>query len=357
MVRLSTFSQETVRRTALSVLGWSRADHLARWMTTFDDRAVVLAYHSIADSSDYASPAIQVSCEDFERQISHLNQNYNLVKLSEIAAALDGDWNLPERSVAITLDDGYADNISNALPILEKYNAPASLFVTVKPVLERAPFWVGRLERAIRTADGYEALSKRLLLPCSLNTGNEAFSAAASHINNRSGNERRKAISNVEEALKNDGARIESFDDFMASPEQLKSWQAAGMEIGAHSLTHPILTSLDDDEAFSELKDSKTRLETELGTEIPGLAYPNGPGVASNVDKRIVNLARKAGFKYAVTSKRGAVFETSSALAIPRIAVNERLRGAAFRWKLERGFTQQAPNLPDYVSPNPQRAI
>lgn len=316
-------------------------------MVAHDERAIILAYHSVAEGPDYASPSIQVTKAEFERQISHLAAHYNLVKLSDVANSLDGDWNLPPRSVAITFDDGYSDNIDNALPILKSYNAPASLFVTVCPAINGSPFWVGRLERATQTAPSFSNLSKYLNLPVELANFKQAFVTAAKHINLKSGDDRKAAIDRIEEALKNDGAFLPPApDDFMATTRQLKLWHESGMEVGAHSLTHPILTSLDDDEAQSELSESKHELEQQLGINVSSLAYPNGPGVLSNVDERIVSQAQSAGFKYGVTSKRGAVMPSSSALALPRIAVNHRIRGNAFKWKLERGFSQQAPNLP-----------
>ena len=347
------FSHESFRKIGLSILGKSRADTIARMLFSYEGKATVLAYHSVSDVPDYAAPSIQVGCKDFERQIIHLKEHYNVVPLATIAKAMETDWDLPDRTVAITFDDGYANNIENALPILKKHGVPASLYVTVSPVLEGAPFWVGRLERATRRTTTYKNLAETLNARRSLKNQSDAFGKAAAFINKRSGQERRSAIEQIEHALIEDGAQLDpSPDNFMATREQLQAWVEAGMEIGAHSLTHPILTSLDDEEARCELESSKNLLEQALGVEISSLAYPNGPGMVSNVDERIVNLAKNIGYKYAVTSKRGAVNTRSSVLAIPRIAVNERLRGDAFRWKLERGFTQKAPKLPTRVTPS-----
>ena len=343
---------ETIRTFGLTLLGAARADIAYRALKKHDAEAIVLAYHSVADNPSYAAPSITVSNRDFENQIKHLSRHYNMVRLRDVARALAGEHTLPERSVAITFDDGYADNIENALPVLEAHGVPASLFVTVDPVLNGAPFWVGRLEQATRQAHGFNALTKLLGEDKAVPSSSAAFIYAATHINNRSGQDRTQAIADIETALKKDGAALAAApDDFMATAQQLKRWVDAGHELGAHSLTHPILTSLSDEEAKRELEICADQLQRRFGCEIAGLAYPNGPGIVSNVDLRIEDLARKAGYKYAVTSKRGAVRSSNSVLAIPRIAVNHRLRGAAFRWKIEQGFSQRAPNLQNRVFP------
>src|SRR3990167_6574045 len=87
--------------------------------------AAVLMYHSISDSGWFFA----VSPKEFERQIRYIKEKANPVRLSDVVDFLDGKKELPLRAVAVTFDDGYRDFRENALPILQKYNVPAILFV------------------------------------------------------------------------------------------------------------------------------------------------------------------------------------------------------------------------------------
>ncbi len=342
---------EPLRRAALGALGASGLAGLARRSKPFTDRAVILAYHSVARAPDYASPAITVDPGVFEAQIAHLARRYNIVPLKDVIDPLAAGRALDNRSVAITFDDGYADNVEIALPILERYGAPATFFVTVDPVTQGAPFWVARLERAVRSARDPRALgavlAERLTLEIAPTDAGQAFNAVSRLINRASGDERRALIARAEASLREAGALLpDAPDAFMARPEQLARLVDAGMEVGAHSRTHPILASLPDAEIRSELADGRARLEALLDQPVTSLAYPNGRGVPINFDQRVMELARQAGYARAVTSQRGPALEGLDPLAVPRMAVNARLGARGFVWKLERAFRAAPPEIP-----------
>lgn len=86
---------------------------------------VVLNYHSVAKDEWFYS----VNPEIFEKQIKFLSKNFNVLSIDKIADYIEGKINLPTRSVAITFDDGYNNFLTNALPILKKYNLPVAIFI------------------------------------------------------------------------------------------------------------------------------------------------------------------------------------------------------------------------------------
>jgi len=102
----------------------------------FDFREVsVLCYHSI----NHDAWALTIPPEVFEQQLRYLDlHGYHFATLDEIVAYVKGEGKLPRKSVALTFDDGYEDVLTEALPILEKYKAPATIFVITNPEAARA---------------------------------------------------------------------------------------------------------------------------------------------------------------------------------------------------------------------------
>jgi peptidoglycan/xylan/chitin deacetylase (PgdA/CDA1 family) len=113
------------------------------------------------------------------------------------------------------------------------------------------------------------------------------------------------------------GARVPA--DLMMTDEQVARMSASGIEIGAHTMTHPILAAIDAATARAEISDSKERLQEITGAPIHSFAYPNGkPG--QDYNREHVALAREAGFELAVSTSWGAATAAADPLQIPRFA-------------------------------------
>lgn len=175
-------------------------------------RVVVLGYHSIHPTHDFAS-ATPVR---FDEQIRWLKDHCEIIRLDEIfARSQDSGRARSAPAVAITFDDGYEDNYVHALPILIRHEVPASFFVTT-----------GFVDQDPRAMDQMRRL-------------------------------RRMDVSGV-------------------SWKQVSGIHEAGMQVGSHTVTHPNLAELDDPAVQRELNDSKRALEDHLGEEVAALAYPFG---------------------------------------------------------------------------------
>ena len=107
---------------------------------------IILLYHQIGNLPDSLDPfGISVKTEDFARQMAYLNDNgYNVLKLSKAIKMMHEGTPLPEKAVCITFDDGYKDNYTNALPILQKYNFSATIYLVAAHVGESAK-WDGEI--------------------------------------------------------------------------------------------------------------------------------------------------------------------------------------------------------------------
>jgi peptidoglycan/xylan/chitin deacetylase (PgdA/CDA1 family) len=103
----------------------------------------------------------------------------------------------------------------------------------------------------------------------------------------------------------------------MLTPEMVINLDRQGMEIGAHTVTHPILTSLDDAAARAEIRTSKEQLEALIGKPVRLFAYPNGK-VGMDFDARHVAMVREAGFDAAFTTAVGAITRTQDRYQLPR---------------------------------------
>jgi hypothetical protein len=153
-----------------------------------------------------------------------------------------------------------------------------------------------------------------------------------SSLANRAGiAERDAVVERVEGALGIGGNATE----IMMCPDHLVAMQRAGMTIGAHSVTHPILAGLSPREALAELLEAKTLLEGVLQTEIRHIAYPNGPGIRENVTPEVMRIAREVGYASGATSIRGVVGAGSEQMALKRQGINQRLDLVSFAFKLQ----------------------
>ncbi|OWP74105.1 polysaccharide deacetylase family protein, partial [Flavobacterium oreochromis] len=112
---------------------------------------LVLVYHRINDVVDFQNAGLTVSVSDFEKQLIYFKENFEILKLGD-------DWKkIKKNALVITFDDGYADNYLNALPLLEKYQIPATIFICSYNINSNEEFWWDRL------ANLYNQLPKKFI--------------------------------------------------------------------------------------------------------------------------------------------------------------------------------------------------
>lgn len=314
---------------------------LVRRVASTHSRLPVLQYHSVSDDGLYRAASIAVSPALFERQMAFLAARYRVISLDEVVDCIERGRSFPRRAVAITFDDGYRDNYAAALPILLHHRLTATFFITAGPVVRDERFWVSWLRAAVLSAPDVTGLATIGLVPASLSRrcerhGREQLVEAITAGLNRAGlAEREDVLERVARSVSVDPMSAAGAEHLMR-PDHIREMVRAGMTIGSHTVSHPNLPSVTATEAFGELTESKRLLEELTGASVRHLAYPGGPDARRPVfSSETVELARRAGYRSASTSRRQPVALGSDVFALGRYDVNEGMGFAGFAWRLE----------------------
>jgi peptidoglycan/xylan/chitin deacetylase (PgdA/CDA1 family) len=287
-------------------------------------RLSTLIFHRVLREADPLFPD-ETDAHRFDAICGWIARWFNVLPLDEAVARLRAG-SLPARALAITFDDGYADNHDIALPILARHRLPATFFIATG-FLDGGRMWNDTVIESVRQCRNPLLDLSSLGVPglVRLSVGDAA--------------QRRSAIDAVLRAIKylpidtraDAVLRLASMagakppDDLMMSSTQLRALRRAGMQIGAHTVSHPILASLPDEVARREMSDSKRHLETLLGEPVTLFAYPNGRP-ATDFNERTVRLAREVGFEAAVTTAKGVAGIATDCFQIPRYTPWDRTR-------------------------------
>lgn len=308
-------------------------------MFGFENRLAILMYHRVLPRPDPLRPW-DVDTHTFDWQMRLLASYFNVLPLTEAARCVQ-DGTLPARAVSITFDDGYADNLLLALPILQKYQLHATFFIA-SGFLDGGRMWNDTVIETFARAPG------TLLSLTSLGLGDYPLDNVAQRfaavkevlgkIKYRSTQER-VALTDAMAAL----VAQELPRDLMLTTAQLRALHASGMEIGAHTVNHPILARTSPQEAEYEIVQSRRGLQELLDDPIATFAYPNGrPG--ADYEKAHVGMVRDAGFASAVSTAWGTARRGMSPFQLARIAPWD-TTPARFGLRIVRSYFGAAPEL------------
>lgn len=276
-------------------------------------RLTILIYHRVLPDPD---PMLRgaITAKEFDRGMSILSGLFNVLPLHEAVERLKSG-SLPKRAACITFDDGYADNAETALPILRKYNLPAAFFIAVG-YINKGIMWNDIIIETVRRIESSELdLEKHGLGVFPVQTLEEKIASAGKLISGlkyQQSGRRKDMIERIRES-----APVKLPDNLMMTSEQLLMLDRADMEIGGHTVSHPILACVSDEEALTEITGGKRKLEDYLDRPIRYFAYPNGkPG--KDYASRHVVMVRNAGFKAALSTAWGAAASGTDMFQLPR---------------------------------------
>lgn len=307
----------TKRQLAARVLWISRAYKLIGFF-----RAVlltdlqVLTYHRIVDVKDeqtypFDVELISASTDDFRWQMEYVQRHFNPVSFSQVIRFLDGQETLPRRPIIVTIDDGFDDIYENAFPILKSLGVHATVFISTGYIGQERTFWFDWLAHLILSLPEQVLLIPDLDERLQLARGPESRRDIFYHLVERLKripNLRRVGILEELESRHGNSCSKKTSDIMRQSRpldwHQIKEMAKNGIEFGSHSVTHPILTMLTDDELRYELQASKETLEAKIGSNVDILAYPNGG--KRDFDKRVQKAAGAAGYRLGVSSLTGS---------------------------------------------------
>ena len=263
----------------------------------------ILIYHRVTPSRlAFAIDARPV--EQFDRQMRILARSYRVLPLVEILAR-SREGTLPPRALAVTFDDGYADNYEHALPVLRKHGIPATVFVVTGCIGTGVVPWHDRVlqafERTRLTGFRLPGEDAESALRTPEERHRTAFRALAA-LKPLPEAERLAEVGRIETGLEiapEDGA-----SRLMLDWDQVRALHRAGVSIGSHTVTHPILSRQAPDRVWWELTESKRVIEEAIGDRVTLFAYPNGR--PEDFTGETMTMLEKAGYEAAVTTTFGA---------------------------------------------------
>ncbi len=278
---------------------------------------LVLTYHRVHEpvtgfTIDTIAPSV------LEAQMRYAAAHFSVRPLAELAAQVEAGEPLPPRALAITFDDGYADNYDYAFPILARLALPWTLFVTAGCIETRERLWFDRVLRAFQTTARARFDLPELGPPAPLVTVADRQAAAYRVLGQLKGlaaAERLEAVERVTEAL--DVASDDAGAPELLTWAQVREMADAGVAIGSHTLTHPILSRVPLADAWREIAESKWLIERRIGRAVPLFAYPNGK--AEDFTRETVTMIRQAGYRTAVTTNLGGNRPSSDRYTLRRV--------------------------------------
>ena len=259
----------------------------------------ILTFHRVNDEGDPFMPSLPTAV--FAARMAHIARHYRVLTVEELAARLQ-EGRVPRNTLAITFDDGYRDNLTHAAPILKRLGLPATVFLVTGHIDTPQALWFDRLALAFKTATVRRvALRDGHLV--SLGTVGERLAGldvALDHLKHVSDDERSASVERLVGALR---PNLERPKRLMLSWDEVDALRGLGFSIGAHTVTHPILSRLSPDRAWDEIHGSKAAIEKAFGDPVRAFAYPNGG--PDDYNTTVTRLVQDAGFTCALTTRRG----------------------------------------------------
>jgi peptidoglycan/xylan/chitin deacetylase (PgdA/CDA1 family) len=289
------------------------ASPLLRWRPRLKRLVTILCYHRVLPVDDLRSfpfdiDVLSATPREFEWQMQFLRRHMAPISVSQLVSAVEDGRTLPPRSVLVTFDDGYDDCHNHALPILEKFSIPATVFVTSGYIDSQEPYWFDRLAYTV-----LHTQAARLEIPGIGIVVDVPISCA----------ERRELYRQIVGLLKDvpDHTRVESLQHIWRqsrvalsreaaskslpmSSEQLASASRRGLAVHSHTVNHPILSKITREEVEFELRESRQMIARVTDLEPDVLAYPNGTW--QDFGSREIEVARSCGYRAAMTYEVGA---------------------------------------------------
>ncbi|MGH6926427.1 MAG: polysaccharide deacetylase family protein [Propylenella sp.] len=315
--------RHSVIRAALEALWLLRAP---LWLPApADSSGFVVTLHHVEpeEPARFAPNALlSVTPAFLDRFFSHFTgRGFRFVSVEELIAPANGggDW----RRIAVTLDDGYRDNLECAWPVFRRHRVPFTIFVCPGFSDRTAELWWAALERIIAANDIVSLLGEgpaEILSTGTVAQKHRAFRAWTAWLTTDADETRqRKAIRALAEKYGLDLAALAA--ELVMDWDEVRRIAAEPLcTIGAHTMTHPALARLPREVAFREMRDSADRIEREIGKRPRTLAFPYGYRAAAG--EREAELAGEAELSASFTTRPGYVPASGARHGLPRVSLN-----------------------------------
>jgi peptidoglycan/xylan/chitin deacetylase (PgdA/CDA1 family) len=310
-------------------------------------RAAILSYHRIA-KADVDPWDLAVRPDHFAEQLDVIGRLGRPLSLRGLLHALKRG-RIPRRAIVVTFDDGYADNLLQAKPLLERTDVPATVFLTAGTLDSSQSFWWERLTAIFLTPG-------RLPVSLEVEIGEKVHRWTLGRDSEYSAEDVRRDEGWRGWHREEPTARHRIYLDLYRLLQPMReaardrvlaalcSWAGSGsnsgledaralsrreaallatrlIEVGAHTMTHPRLSTLNNAEQADEIRRSRKTLEEILGQSVTSFAYPYGQ--SGDYDEQSVAIVRQAGFKLACANVPGPVTRGSNVFELPRFHVSD----------------------------------
>jgi peptidoglycan/xylan/chitin deacetylase (PgdA/CDA1 family) len=306
--------------------------------------ALILMYHRVTELSNDPN-FLAVTPKHFAEQMDVIRRHCIPIQLKELVEA-PRNGKVPKQAVVVTFDDGYADNLHEAAPLLERYEIPATVFVTAGQVGSQREFWWDELDCLLLQPGN---LPSRLHLNVNGSTFDFQLDEASTYTEEDYRRNRDWHIAREDDP----GPRQQLFRKLLAAMSVLPGaereklvndllvWAGADpiarpthrpltvdelirlqkcrlMEVGAHTMTHPMLAKLPEVHQRSEIKQSKQALEAILNRPVTSFAFPFGSS-----SPKTVAIVRDEGFVCACSTRADVVSMRTDCFQLPRLCVRD----------------------------------
>jgi peptidoglycan/xylan/chitin deacetylase (PgdA/CDA1 family) len=319
---------------------------LKKVRSAFVPGTVILLYHRVAELS--ADP--QLLCVRPSHFLEHLEVCRKVAKVIPLQSLIKSleRGKMPGHGIVITFDDGYSDNLHSAKPLLERHEIPASVFVSTGSVGSDQELWWDELERIFlgphplpevlnlqihgtrheweNTPTGYEENHPRDARSWNLMERNDPsprhsiYRSLCTALGPLAEKERKRLLHELRAWAGMDSVGRPSHRSL--SCHEIRELAQGGLvEIGAHTVTHPVLSSLSGEEQRAEIKDSKSRLEEILGHAVTSFSYPFG--LRHDYTAITVSIVKESGFDCGCANVPGILRPKADRFQLPRVVVRD----------------------------------
>jgi len=285
----------------------------------------VLRYHSVqnnpANYEDTIGSSIIHSTENFRNQMRLVSRHYSPISMDDVINYLEGDFTLPPYPVVITFDDGYKDNLEIAAPILGEFNIPATFYIVMNSVADQETnsIWFMRIRKAFSiTKKSSWTDNNSRIYPLSDEANKiKARGAAMAYCGSTIGKTQLEHVAQIEQAL--DVPAFETDSNIMLTWDDIRQLRDQGHIIGSHTMTHPNLAYVKEEDAKFEIDQSRLKLENKIGESVSHFSYPN-PILKPNWNKKTYQLLQNSEYKTAVTCDNGCIRFGDDPLTLKRLS-------------------------------------
>ena len=303
---------------------------------------VFLLYHRITDlNSD--PQLLAVSPQNFNAQLNYLKHNCKVLSIEEVIYHIEKKIKFPKNSVALSFDDGYADNYSVALPLLESNGCQAIFYISTSTISTAKEFWWDEVERLILMSTKKEVNFNINLndLPLAIRYENvherkKTYEFLLPILRVAKPVERKRFISELSEHVIDAGSRLTH--RAMTFDELIKLADSSSAVIGAHTHNHASLAALNYEEQYDEIKLSKEILEKHIGKQVINFSYPFG--TRKDYNQNSIQICIKLGIKMAAANYPYPLHARSPRYELPRYLVRN--------WSIEQ-FAAELKHFHQYI--------